>query len=389
MVALVCWVIALIVAVPLGMFVVECVAALGYRCRPVDESQSVRCSILIPAHDEELGLLPTLEILQAQLEPGDEIVVVADNCSDNTANIAREAGCVVLERFNDQQRGKGYALAHGIEYLRADPPEVVVIVDADCQALPGAIKKLKCAARQYQRPVQSSYLLKAPPEASLPIKISEFAVLVKNEVRCKGATTLGMSVPLLGSGMAFNWPDISTISIASGEIVEDMKLGIELTCLGKGALFLNDARVESRLPSTKEALQSQRERWEHGHMGMIQKFTPPLFKAALQRQSPAIFAFMLDLTVPPLSLLLLCSVAVFVAFTLLGLVLEVGAAAYLVSALVAAVITSVLVIWLALGRSILSPKELLFLPVYVVSKLGLYTGFFKKKQTQWKRTERE
>ena len=388
MITLVCWIIALAVAIPLGMFVLECIAAIFYKSPPAPESDA-SCVVLIPAHNEEAVILATLQALQSQLADNDTIVVVADNCTDQTAAISREAGCVVLERFDEVDRGKGFALAHGIDFLRDGPPDVVLVVDADCEAQPGAIQLLKGAAMHNECTVQSSYLLKAPEDAALPIKVSEFAVLVKNEVRAKGVSRLGMANTLLGSGMAFPWQHISTISIASGEIVEDMKLGIELAIDGKGAIFLDDAKVVSRLPSTKEALASQRERWEHGHMGMIQKFSKPLLSAARSQKSLPIFAFWLDLVIPPLSLFLMAAVAVFIGFTLLGLFIDIGGAAGLVSDMVIAVVVSVLAVWFFLGRKILAPSELIALPMYALSKFGIYSSFFKDKQTQWKRTDRE
>jgi len=383
-----CWLVAIAVAIPLGMFVLECAASVLYRNRPVTLTD-VRCAVLIPAHNEEAVLAATLATLQPQLDQNDVIVVVADNCSDSTAAIAKAAGCTVLERFDTSNRGKGFALAHGIDYLRAAPPQVVVIVDADCDVLPGTLAELKCAAMEYNKPVQSNYLLQAPAGASLPIKVSEFAVLVKNRVRCRGASVLGLPVPLLGSGMAFTWDDIAHIAIASGEIVEDMKLGIELACQEKGALYLDQARVVSQLPTTKEALQKQRERWEHGHLGMIQRLSPPLLRAAWERQSLAIFGFFLDLVIPPLSLLLALTVAIFCGFLVLGLVIDIGGAVNLISLMFVLVLAAVLLVWLVAGRSILSASELAYLPKYVLSKFGIYAGFMKHKQTEWKRTDRE
>lgn len=388
MIVVLSWVLAVAVAIPLGMFVLECVASLAYR-NPRVSAEPGRLAVLIPAHNEELVLEATLNALTGQLGAGDRIVVVADNCSDATADIARAAGCVTLERFDQTNRGKGFALAHGLDHLSSDPPDVVVIVDADCDVTDGSLQLLNRAAMQYPKPVQARYLLSAPPGASLPIKVSEFAVLVKNLVRCKGAAAMGIGVPLLGSGMAFRWADLADVSLASGEIVEDMKLGIELACEGRGALYLESAQVNSFLPSTNEALASQRERWEHGHMGMIQAFSPPLLKAALAKRSLSIFGFLLDLIIPPLSLLLMFTVAVFIGFTLLNWFVSVGGAMALVSSLFGSVLVCVGLIWLLLGRDILRPSEFLTIPLYILSKLGIYSGFMKGKQTEWRRTDRE
>ncbi len=98
--------------------------------------------------------------------------------------------------------------------------------------------------------------------------------------------------------------------------------------------------------------------------------------------------FFLDLIIPPLSLLLVFTVAVFLAFVGLGLLVDVGSAVYLVSFMFCAVVATVLAVWWAQGRDILAPKELAAMPLYVLSKFGIYTGFMKRKQTEWQRTDR-
>ena len=97
-----------------------------------NESRS-RLAVLVPAHDEGAVLLQTIADIQMQLRPGDRLLVVADNCADDTAGIARAAGAEVVERHDPDKRGKGYALDFGIRHLALDPPEVVIIIDADCR----------------------------------------------------------------------------------------------------------------------------------------------------------------------------------------------------------------------------------------------------------------
>ncbi len=394
MLELICWILFIAVAIPLSLFVVECVCSLFYRApnvTPIEESDTpeARCVILIPAHNEELVIESTLESLKPELGNYDEILVVADNCNDTTADLVRASGCRVSERQDAENRGKGFALAHGLEQLKSNPPEVVIIVDADCEATPGTIQRLKAAAIQYQRPVQSRYLLQSPDGATIKTKVSEFAVLIKNRIRTKGLSFLGAPIPLLGSGMAFLWQDITSVPLASGEIVEDMKLGIELAGQGKGALYDDQPAILSDLPVTQAALEKQRERWEHGHMGMIQKFAGPLLKATTKSKSKSLLLFFLDLIIPPLSLLLMFTVVVFLFFAVMNIFANLSLVLSLVVLLVVAVMSCIFFSWLLAGRQILSPNELLHLPLYVLSKFGVYRGFIEKKQTTWNRTDRE
>ncbi|MDP2231988.1 glycosyltransferase family 2 protein, partial [Methylotenera sp.] len=90
-------------------------------------------AVIIPAHNEQVLIQSTITSVLSQLNQDDRLIVVADNCTDATASIARAAGAEVVERFNLQERGKGYALDFGVRHCAQNPPEVVIIVDADCQ----------------------------------------------------------------------------------------------------------------------------------------------------------------------------------------------------------------------------------------------------------------
>ncbi len=390
MLTLICWLIFIVVAIPLGIFVIECICSVFYKAPIVHEEQFHTNSsvILIPAHNEEQVIRNTLNTIIPQLADSDRVLVIADNCSDSTADIVRELGCDVTERFHETDRGKGFALSHGLEVLTPNPPDVVIIVDADCQVQPGAIARIKAATLQFQKPVQARYLLQSPEGAGIKTKVSEFAVFIKNKIRTKGLSVLGAPIPLLGSGMGFLWRDVTSVSLASGEIVEDMKLGIELADQGQGSLYDDGAVVLSELPVTEAALAKQRERWEHGHMGMIQKFALPLIKNSLARTNPKLLLFGLDLAVPPLSLLLMFAVGVFLFFAFMQIFIDLHGLLSAVAWLVFAVISSVFIVWLLAAQHILKPSELIHIPLYVLSKLGVYKGFVEKKQTTWNRTDR-
>ena len=87
--------------------------------------------VLMPAHNEEDIIESTVKATLAHLPPGGRLLVIADNCTDETAARARAAGAEVSERHHASDKGKGFALAHGIAKLAAQPPDVVVVLDAD------------------------------------------------------------------------------------------------------------------------------------------------------------------------------------------------------------------------------------------------------------------
>lgn len=348
----------------------------------------LRTAVLVPAHNEAAGIAAALQSMREQLAPGDRLIVVADNCSDATAEVARAAGAEVAERSNLELRGKGYALDHGIRFLEAAPPEIVLIVDADCKLHPGSLDRLARRCAQTNRPVQALDLMHAPAGAGLKIRIAAFAWAVKNHVRPLGNHRLGLPCPLMGTGMAFPWALIRSAPLASGHIVEDMRLGLDLAAIGAAPVFCPEALVTSMFPTSAQGIDEQRARWEQGHVGVMLTEGPRALWRALTRRRPALAVMVLDLAVPPLTVLVLMLVGLtfvdglFAALS--GSYSPVGLAVASVGMLGSAVALA----WWRFGREIVSAGELLRAPVYVLAKLPLYARFFKRGKREWVRAER-
>ncbi|MBR9804978.1 glycosyltransferase, partial [bacterium] len=198
------WLLCLPVAILVLTLIVELLLALR-SLRPLPMAERLPVAILMPAHNESAVLSATLAKLRPQLLSTDRLLVVADNCSDNTAQLAIDAGAEVLERFDDDQRGKGFALAAGMAHLADDPREVVIIVDADCDVAEGGVAQLSAATAAVNKPVQALYLMHPPRGGELSGLIATFAFIVRNHVRPRGGAALGIPVHLMGTGMAFPW----------------------------------------------------------------------------------------------------------------------------------------------------------------------------------------
>ncbi len=346
-------------------------------------------AVIMPAHNEQLLIQSTINSVLPQLQSEDRLIVVADNCSDNTAEIARATGAQVVERFNQDQRGKGYALDFGVQYCKSNPPEVIIIIDADCQIGPNALDQLAKACAQFNRPIQSLYLMKSPENASLKTKIAEFAWLVKNLVRPSGYAVLGLPCQLMGTGMAFSWESLSKANLASGHIVEDLKLGIDYCQAGQPPMFLPQALVTSEFPTSTEGLSGQRTRWEHGHLGVIVSEAPSLFKAALNGLNVHLLALAFDLIVPPLALLMLLIVGLFTISLAFYLVLGLQMPFYLALGGVLMLGLSVMAAWVFFGRRVISLASLCYAPIYALLKIPVYLNFLIKRQVSWVRSKRD
>src|SRR4029079_3209775 len=137
---------AVLLAIPVTVLLIEILAALSLPQRQLllnlaNETRQ-RVTVLVPAHNESAGILPTLEDIKIQMLAGDRLIVIADNCIDDTAAVAKAAGAEVIERNDAKKRGKGHALDYGLKHVSLGPPAIVMIIDADCRLKSGAIDHL-------------------------------------------------------------------------------------------------------------------------------------------------------------------------------------------------------------------------------------------------------
>jgi cellulose synthase/poly-beta-1,6-N-acetylglucosamine synthase-like glycosyltransferase len=379
----------LIVLPVLVLFVQVLLACLPVRSLPAAQGVRPRVAVLVPAHNESSVIVATLSTIVPQLLEEDRLLVVADNCSDDTLALARTAGAEVVERRNEQQRGKSYALDFGVRHLASAAPDVIIIVDADCQVSEGSIERLAICCIDSGRPTQSLNLMRAPAGSGLKVRLAEFAWCVKNLVRPQGWARLGLPCQLMGTGMAFAWRDLPLINLASGHIVEDLKMGLDFCRSGKPPLFCPDALVTSYFPRSEEGLTTQRTRWEHGHLGVILGDTPTLLVESIGKGNRNLLAMTLDLLVPPLALLTLVLVAAWGLSWLVFLLAGILAPALIASTGVTLLGVTILLAWSQFGRGIISFSALLYAPFYALKKIPLYLGFVLKRQVEWVRSKRD
>lgn len=425
------FVIALGLLVPIAVLFIECIAALlpGRTESWVNSVPRPRIAVLVPAHNEAAGIGTTLETILPQLTDQDRLIVIADNCTDETATIAKRccesqiallanvgiaqeqvlsertldaiapAGtptktvpkAIVVERqdSDSERRGKGYALDYGLRSIEADPPDVVVMVDADCIVQQGTIERIACLAASVARPVQATYLMEQPANPGPKDSISALAFMVKNLVRPSGLAQLRLPSLLTGTGMAFPWSAIMKATLASGNIVEDMQLSIDLALAGLAPVFEQEAKVIGRLPQQEQAAQSQRTRWEHGHLQTLLTQVPKLIKAAVVKGRFDLLAFALDLCIPPLSLLVMIWVVCMGGALLAGTLGTSWMPSIFLAIEGQLIFISIASAWAKFGREDFPVQTLLSVPFYILWKIPLYLAFIIRPQKKWVRTERD
>lgn len=385
------WVLAWLVAAPLVVLSIQCLLGLlpARRRAAGNDSTMPSVAVLVPAHNEQGVISATLNSLNQALPEHGRVIVVADNCSDSTACVARDHGAAVIERRDTVNRGKGFALAAGLASMESDPPGIVIIVDADCTVTPTTLNDLAKTAQQSGRPVQGVYLLHPPDTNNTKAVVSAFAFMVKNQARPRGMDLFNLPIPLTGSGMAFPYDQIKDANLATGNIVEDLALGLELAERGYGPVLCDAARITGALPSAGDDAVTQRTRWEHGYMSTLLTKTPALLIKGMTRFRPALVAAAIDLAVPPLSLLVLGAFAAMLPALVIGWRVGSFAPLCMIACSLGLAGLVLVMVWAVYARSWLPGWALAAIPGYILWKLPIYLKFVKGREKNWVRTERD
>ncbi|HVO32834.1 MAG TPA: glycosyltransferase family 2 protein [Elusimicrobiota bacterium] len=293
-----------IAALPVAVFFLETVSALALPrktpSRELDDVIRERVGVLIPAHNEEKLLPAAIASIRPQLRSGDNLLVVADNCTDNTASVAENLGADVVVRMDECKKGKGFALECGIRRFAGDPPKIVVVVDADCKLSEFAIDRLAATCSRTNRPAQAlDLMVGSTPGAGA----SEFAWRVRNWIRPLGLSSAGLPCQLMGTGMAFPWEVIAAANLSTDALAEDLQLGLELTAHGHPPIFCPSAVVTSEFPASDEERRSQKHRWRRGHIAVMTGVVPRFILTAIGKGNLRLLVLCLDAAVPPLALL--------------------------------------------------------------------------------------
>jgi cellulose synthase/poly-beta-1,6-N-acetylglucosamine synthase-like glycosyltransferase len=385
--------VAVLLSLPVTVLLVEVVAALkpveAKLANPNNAKSRGRLVVIVPAHNESAGIVPIIGDVKPQLRFCDRLIVVADNCTDDTAAVASSAGAEVILRNDLTQIGKGYALAWAINHISIDPPDFVIFIDADCRIQPDGIEGLQAICSELQRPVQACFLMKTAENSPIDHSFAEFTFLLRNWVRPLGLRNMNCPVQLMGTGMILPWDVIRSAPLASGHLVEDLKLGLDLAAIGKAPHFFPSVKVTSDFPETAKGTDSQRQRWVQGHLGMILKAVPRLLIQAIRHRNLDLLTLSLDLMVPPLSMLGLIIIGTFV-LTFLALVFGFSLTAFAIVSLNLLMFTlAVLLAWLKFGRDILPVRALVSLGPQVFKKLRVFGQILLGRTAAvWIRTDR-
>lgn len=370
-------------------------------------------TVVIPAHNEEDVILATLQSLSA-VQPPLPVVVIADNCTDRTAQLARDAGAAVIERQNKDERGKGFALAYAFSLLmdasKSDVPitgsgaDAYIVVDADTQVAPDfAVRLLAELPDDPSVPaaVQGRYGVMNGSDGWRAALMSAAFDLV-NHVRLLAIDHAGGCLGLKGNGMAFTRGCLAQYPMTGRSVTEDLDYAMDLMQHGGIRVqYAPHAFVCAQMPVTGEQARSQRQRWEGGRYRVVRSRAPQLVKAVVKTGDIRFIGAMFELLQPPLAEQVAGCVGI-CSLTVLCWMLGSPFAGLILIAAGFSVVSILMYVFLGLGLAGAKKetfKALAFAPIYIVWKLVLYAvGIVSGRRTgkadtggadaEWVRTSR-
>lgn len=353
-------------------------------------SRRLRFDVIVPAHNEAAVVERVVANLRGLDWPADgfRVLVVADNCTDSTAALARAAGAEVLERHDAGHRGKGYALDFAFQASRAHGwAYAVVVVDADSEVSANLLEAFAARIESGATAIQAHYGV-LNSQASWRTRLMTIAMASFHQVRSRAREWMRLSCGIRGNGWCITHRLLRVVPYRAFSLTEDIEYGIDLGLAGYRVHYADEARVAAVMVSGEHAARTQRQRWESGRLQLIRSRTLSLLQAARRPGGGVCLDLALDLLVLPLSYVA-ANVAVLVVLAGVALPWEPSLETWwwLGLGCAASLLLYVLRGWQLSGVGVRGLVDLLRAPLFVVWKSLLMLR--ARKSSEWVRTKRE
>jgi cellulose synthase/poly-beta-1,6-N-acetylglucosamine synthase-like glycosyltransferase len=343
-------------------------------------NKSYKLAVVVPAHNEEQNIVSTISSILAADSGNIDLhpVIVADNCSDHTAEKA-SAGRVLV-RNDEVHRGKGYALDFAFRTLLEEGFDGFLVVDADTSISRNTLQEVVRFLKNGADAVQCRYLVRNSGQ-SIRTRLMSLALMAFNVLRPRGRDRLGLSAGINGNGFGLSAETLRAIPYGAASVVEDLEYHLDLVRSGRRVRFINAATVSGDMPVGGQGVKTQRTRWEGGRFRMLRERAPALAAEALRGRFRMLEPLG-DLVLLPLayhsSLLLIAAAIPYGPSRLVGIAGLAVLALHLVTAIVVG------------GGGWKDALALAAAPFYVIWKLVMLSAVLKssKSKTAWVRTER-
>ena len=361
--------------------------------KPLKVNKEHRFMAIIPAHNEEAVVGNLIESLKNQTYNKDlyDIYVIADNCTDNTAKIAREAGAIVYERFDETKKTKGYALNWFLQQKIAEdaPYDAFFVFDADNIVDKNFIKNMNKKLCQGEDVVQGYRDIKNPSDNWITAGYAIFYWQMHRFYHL-ARYNLGLSPLLNGTGFMVRFDVIKPQGWDTETLTEDIEFSLKRIIKGKKLGWATDAIVYDEQPTGFRQSWSQRSRWTVGHIQCIQKYTKDLVIAAKENKKMINFDGLLYIvgSIPMFIITMLLLFSNFVMYNSASITtaeLIKNLIFYLVPTFILPILVGIFAMWLD-GRKIKPmAKGLLCYPLFLLTWIFINFKCLFIRNTSWEK----
>ena len=379
----------------LYQLIVSICSLVKLKDKPILEEKQNRFMAIIPAHNEESVIKNLVESLNKQNYPKElfDIYVIADNCTDATAQIAKTAGAIVYERFDEENKTKGHALNWflGQKIEENAPYDAFCVFDADNIVDEKFIKSMNKKLCQGEDVVQGYRDIKNPTDSWVSAGYAIF-YWTMNRFYHLARYNLGLSPLINGTGFMVKFDVVKPNGWDTKTLTEDIEFSLKRIIAGKRLGWSTEAIVYDEQPVGFKQSWSQRSRWTVGHMQCIQNYTKDLAVATKEKKTLMNFdGFLYIIGSIPMFILTLVLLAInFIMYIGNGINTEeliVNILRYLIPTFLLPIGTAILI--MILDKKPIKPmwKGLLCYPLFLGSWLLINFKCLFKRETNWDKIE--
>ena len=375
--------------------IVSICSLIKFKEKPIIEEKQHRFMAIIPAHNEAAVVGNLIESLKKQNYPKDlyDIYVIADNCTDNTAEIAKNAGAIVYERFNETKKTKGYALNWFLaQKIEEDASyDAFCVFDADNIADKDFLKAMNKKLCQGENVVQGYRDIKNPSDNWITAGYAIF-YWTMNRFYHLARYNIGLSPLLNGTGFMVRFDIIKPTGWDTKTLTEDIEFSLKNIIEGRKLGWATDAIVYDEQPTSFKQSWSQRSRWTVGHIQCMKEYTKLLAIAVKEHKTLMNFDGLLYIlgSIPMFVITIVLVLLNFIIFAAKGMTaaeLGLNILRYLIPTFILPILTAIFI--MILDKKEIKPmlKGLIFYPLFLGSWLLINFKCLFKRETKWEKIE--
>ena len=337
----------------LYQIVVSCASLIKLKDKPLLINKKHKFMAIIPAHNEEAVIGNLIESLKKQDYPKEllDLYVIADNCTDNTAQIAKQAGAIVYERFDETKKTKGFAMQWFLNKMleKNVDYDAFCVFDADNIVMPDFIANMNKKLCQGEEIVQGYRDIKNPTDTWISASYAIF-YWTMNRFYHLARYNLGLSPLINGTGFMVKMDIVRREGWNTKTLTEDIEFSLKNIAKGRKLGWALDAKVYDEQPLKFSQSWKQRSRWTVGHLQCVKYYTKDLINGIKQNKTLMNFdGFLYILGIPMMLitlLLLFVNLAIYTGGGMTGGELVWNYAKYLFATFLMPIFTAILIMLL-------------------------------------------